>query len=207
MPGVRDPRESTPVEPGEGSTPPIRVVRAAIGPRAMAEVERAVNGLALARRGPGADDCYEAWLPDGMLPADCTDALDALARNYAREVLNACADTPSPAVCNCYFAGQACLWHVDQYAGRGVPDTLDRTVSASLIVERAAAGGDMVFQDPGRKRRPVRIDPPPGSLVLFPADWWHRVAPATAGIRRSLVRWWAQSNGERFSSLARPDGG
>ena len=173
----------------------MKVIEDIIDPEAVREH---LSALVLRRRGADPDDSYEGWLP--TVP-DAWSAIDAAAADYAGE-MRAQADKPTAILHAAYWGGMACPDHIDQYFGRpGTRDTGDRTVSVSYIVERAARGGEMVLRDHARSVR-HEVNPPAGSVILFPADWWHEVLPVHGGIRRSLVRWYAQSNGRRFTSRA-----
>ena len=56
-------------------------------------------------------------------------------------------------------------------------------------------GGELEFDfrnlDPNKPAKPVKCKEilPKGSLVVFPADLWHRVCPVKKGSRYSLVIW------------------
>ncbi len=155
-------------------------------------------GADYAPRGPTPEDCLEAWYPG---EDDFTALLNSLAEEYARRHLGVRADVPDSIMCTCYTNPMACIDHIDQYFGReGHTDTGDRTVSVSVLVDRADDGGEMIFQDYERKKDPIVTNFPPGTAVFFPADWWHRVAAVQSGVRRSVVRWYSDSSGARFQS-------
>lgn len=165
-----------------------------------AGLDRTLMGVEVKRRGCNRDDYYEGWVNPDILPDGLLDKMNKHAATYARDVLDADADAASAVIHNVYWTGHSCPDHVDQYSRRNTGSTMNRTVSASLIVECAGRGGEMVMQDPDRRRDAVVVNPDAGTLILFPADWWHQVRPVRSGIRRSLVRWWAQSSGGTFSS-------
>ena len=161
-------------------------------------IRAAIADIKMKRRGHAATDSWEGWYPE---PNDIGDKLNALAAEYARDHLNAVADEPTAILVTRYDVGHECIDHIDQYFDRpGSPDTGHRTVSVSVMVELAGDGGEMVFQDYLRQDPPIVTNVPPGHAVFFPADWWHQVKPVEAGIRRSLIQWYADSSGTRFSS-------
>jgi PKHD-type hydroxylase len=69
------------------------------------------------------------------------------------------------------------------------------SVTVSLSDEKDYKGGELEFDfrdlDPDKPRKPVKCKEilPKGSLVVFPADLWHRVCPVKKGSRYSLVVW------------------
>lgn len=150
------------------------------------------------------DDCeyrngcflnVEGWLEELF------DEMQQEASDYAETVLGTVAVNPSQPYLTKYKKGNFDVKHIDQYENRGNhPDTINRTVSGSLILRKADEGGAMVFQDYHRTIKPVVANPEPGNLILFPADWWHEVAMITKGTRNSLVTWWQNDTGERFRS-------
>ena len=134
-----------------------------------------------------------AWL-SGSCPM--TELLDAMAAAYVRR-FKATADDPTAILSTHYPVGADCIEHHDQ-GGGGTPD---RTVTASLILEPAEEGGELTVQDHERRFPKATLNPPRGTLIMFPADWWHQVLPVTKGLRRSAVRWWRDP---RFERLGRP---
>lgn len=144
----------------------------------------------------------EAWLPSAPWAVTLGERMTEAAGRYAAEVLGTTAVSKSHLLYNRYRPGESCQVHIDQYTRRTHPgpETLHRTVSASLIVERAARGGNMVFQDYDRAGPLRDLNPEAGHLILFPADWWHKVMPVAEGVRRSIVGWWANETGRPFRS-------
>lgn len=155
------------------------------------------DGVTLEKRGPAEHDCLEAFIDD----EDVQQRLDALAAEYAAEVLGAQALPASRLLLTEYHQFHWCDMHQDQYDREGAGSTLNRTVSASLIVKQAYVGGDMLFQRPDRKGYTIAKTLKAGDVVLFPADWWHEVTPINTGRRRSIVRWYNDPDLETFSSL------
>ena len=151
-----------------------------------------------------ADRRREAWLPAEPWARELAERMTEEARRYAAEVLGASAVPSGGLVCNSYGPGDSCQAHIDQYtrATHTGPETLHRTASASLLLRKAEQGGAMMFQDFARRRPPETVDPGAGKLILFPADWWHKVLPIAAGERRSVVGWWASESGQPFRSEA-----
>jgi PKHD-type hydroxylase len=90
-----------------------------------------------------------------------------------------------------YGPGGLFEWHQDIGPGR-VPQ---RKLSAVCILSRPDEhdGGQLEFPDgllthvPGLTE--LLLEPPQGTLVLFPSYQLHRVTPVTRGVRRSLVAW------------------
>jgi PKHD-type hydroxylase len=74
-------------------------------------------------------------------------------------------------------------WHMDMDIKTAAPRKL------SLVVQLSAPGdyegGEFQFQGIST----TQVDKTPGDVHAFPAWLMHRVAPVTAGIRRSLVCW------------------
>lgn len=91
-----------------------------------------------------------------------------------------------------YAVGGHYDWHVDCYShGDQV-----RKLSAVLQLDDADAyeGGDLEFRRFGPYPSSERLVAPPalrqrGSVVVFPSYLVHRVAPVTAGVRRTLTIW------------------
>ena len=166
-------------------------------------IRAVMDAIEYKKRGPNEHDCYEGWYPE---PNDIGEKLDRLASGYARDFLNAVADEPTAILVTRYEKGMSCEDHIDQYFGRaGAADTGHRTVSVSVVIDEAEAGGEMVFQDRRRRDPPIVAGVPPGHALFFPADWWHQVKPVRAGIRRAIVQWYADSSGKRFSSRLEDD--
>jgi PKHD-type hydroxylase len=81
-------------------------------------------------------------------------------------------------------------WHVDQ--GRGLPVERKLSFSVQLSEPSDYEGGELQI------RAANNISVPPkalGTVIVIPSYNLHRVTPATAGTRRSLVCW---ANGPRF---------
>ena len=172
----------------------------------------AAQALAIGQEFPACDrhgptnypraDKHEIFLQSHvMMEPSVVAGIAARARAYAAEVLQ------TVAVCDretmlvtAYQPGHFCDEHIDQYFGRTIPDTGHRTVSVSLILERAEKGGEMVFQDYRRVQPPAAVNPEPGCLIFFPADWWHQVLEIEAGVRRSTVQWFHDPSGQVFHS-------
>ena len=131
--------------------------------------------------------------------------LNALAATYAAKHLwQAKAEEPTALLSSVYRVGESCVEHSDQYKDReGIPDTMDRTVSVSVIVQPAEKGGELVVQDPRRKEPARVLNPEPGRVVIFPADWLHEVREIEAGERRSVVCWWRDRSRDPFVSWKR----
>ena len=164
----------------------------------LPEMRSILDGLQYRKRGVLKRDSYEAWYPE---PNNLGAKLGALAAQYARDYLNAVADEPTAILATRYEEGHECIDHIDQYFDRpGARDTGHRTVSVSVIVDQADAGGELVVQDPFRDEPEVVTGVPPGYAVFFPADWWHKVLPIETGIRRSVIQWYADASGKRFRS-------
>ena len=164
----------------------------------LPEIRAVLAGIKHRRRGPDARDCWEGWYPE---PNEIGEKLNRLAAEYAADILNAVADEPTAILCTRYEPGMSCEDHIDQYFGRrDTPDTGHRTASVSVIIDAADVGGEMVFQDYERRSPPIVTGVPPGHAVFFPADWWHLIRPIEAGVRRSIIQWWADSSGGRFHS-------
>lgn len=122
---------------------------------------------------------------------------------FAQESLGTVALNPSPLLLTKYIVGQSMDEHVDQYV-RGANWTLNRTVSATFVVEQADEGGALVIQDRERLLPARKYNPPAGTLLLWPADWWRFVTRVKRGRRRSLVCWW--NNGTEYEhATASPD--
>ena len=111
------------------------------------------------------------------------------------------ATDPSGLLLTEYHEFHYCDMHHDQYERDGAPATLNRTVSVSLVVRRAFVGGDMLFQRPDKEGEIIEQRLIEGDVVLFPADWYHEVIPVNRGMRRSIVRWYADPTLEQFSSV------
>ena len=158
----------------------------------MRDVLAVLDEVQCRKRGPRPEEYHESFIPDYY---GVGDILNAQAEVYAEEVLKARADLQSPMIVNEYMPGHLCPNHIDQYD----EGSMNRTASCSLIVDKAEAGGEMVLQDPG-KTETYTVNPKSGTVIFFPADWWHRVAPIKRGMRRSLIRWWSDSTIKSFSS-------
>ena len=108
---------------------------------------------------------------------------------------------------NCQFTkynkGQYYGWHCDgwdkPYQRRaddpGTGKIRKLSVTVSLSDEKDYTGGELEFDfrnlDPDKKPNIKKCKEilPKGSLVVFPADLWHRVCPVKKGTRYSLVMW------------------
>ena len=102
-----------------------------------------------------------------------------------------------------YKKGQYYDWHCDgwdkPYQRKEGDPSLGKvrklSVTVSLSDEKDYKGGELEFDfrnlDPDKKRNVKKCKEilPKGSLVVFPADLWHRVCPVKKGIRHSLVMW------------------
>tara|TARA_R110002020_G_scaffold149395_1_gene325651 strand:- start:321 stop:947 length:627 start_codon:yes stop_codon:yes gene_type:complete len=101
-----------------------------------------------------------------------------------------------------YTKGQYYGWHCDGWAGTyNSPNTPAHgktrklSVTLSLCDGKEYKGGDFEVdfrnKDPDKKPNTqiVKEIRSKGSLIVFPADLWHRVKPVTKGIRYSLVIW------------------
>ena len=161
----------------------------------FAALKRAALGLSYSPRGDAPTDAGEAWLASRGKWAT---ALDTLAATYAETHLAAKADQPSPVLCTHYTENQFSPEHVDQYI-RGESNTMNRTVSAILVIEAPGEGGEVTVSDPLRDTSFI-LALRENELLLFPADCWHEILPVIEGERRSLVRWYADASGRHFSS-------
>lgn len=74
-------------------------------------------------------------------------------------------------------------WHVDC----GESPTSTRKISLTLQISSPADydGGGLEFAHHGELKESRRI----GTAIAFPAFLYHRVAPVTRGVRKSLVAW------------------
>jgi len=102
-----------------------------------------------------------------------------------------------------YNKGQYYDWHCDGWdrpyqRQDGDPSNgkvRKLSVTLTLSDEKDYKGGELEFDfrnlDPDKPRKPVKCKEilPKGSLVVFPADLWHRVCPVKKGTRHSLVMW------------------
>jgi PKHD-type hydroxylase len=102
-----------------------------------------------------------------------------------------------------YEKGQYYNWHCDGWdrpylKQEGHPangKVRKLSVTLSLSDQKDYKGGELEFDfrnlDPDKKPniRKCKEILPKGSLVVFPADVWHRVCPVKKGIRHSLVVW------------------
>ncbi|MCY4671279.1 MAG: 2OG-Fe(II) oxygenase [Rhodococcus sp.] len=154
-----------------------------------------VAALSHTPRGAAATDAEEAWLGS---PGAWAARMDALALAYGASHLGAKADEVSSILSTRYVVGKSSPEHTDQYVRSG-SSTMHRTVSAILVIEAAEEGGEVVVRNPGKTMTfelPLREN----ELLLFPADCWHEILPVVKGLRRSIVRWYADSTGAPFSS-------
>ena len=115
-------------------------------------------------------------LPDPVVPL-----FDALAAGYAATVLGI---TPiRPATCwrvRCYNPGDRMNAHTDA----------PHTVSLSVTLQAAAAGGELCFQGTDRTAPPRPVEAEAGNVILWPSEWWHQVNRVRRGRRYSIVRFY-----------------
>ena len=102
-----------------------------------------------------------------------------------------------------YKKGQYYDWHCDGWdkpyqIQQGHPSNgkvRKLSVTLTLSDPKDYKGGELEFDfrnlDPDKKPniRKCKEILPKGSLVVFPADLWHRVCPVKKGTRHSLVMW------------------
>ena len=102
-----------------------------------------------------------------------------------------------------YKKGQYYDWHCDGWdkpyqRQQGDPSNgkiRKLSVTLTLSDQKDYKGGELEFDfrnlDPDKKPniRKCKEILPKGSLVVFPADLWHRVCPVKKGTRHSLVMW------------------
>jgi PKHD-type hydroxylase len=102
-----------------------------------------------------------------------------------------------------YNKGQYYGWHCDGWdkpyhrkdEGPSLGKIRKLSVTVSLSDEKDYTGGELEFDyrnlDPDKKPNIKKCKEilPKGSLVVFPADLWHRVCPVKEGTRYSLVMW------------------
>ena len=102
-----------------------------------------------------------------------------------------------------YKKGQYYDWHCDGWdkpyqRQQGHPSNgkvRKLSVTLTLSDPKDYKGGELEFDfrnlDPDKKPniRKCKEILPKGSLVVFPADLWHRVCPVKKGTRHSLVMW------------------
>ena len=81
-----------------------------------------------------------------------------------------------------YRAGQHIGWHDDD----GHESVAWRAMTLSLCIDAAEAGGALEVAGFGT------VTLRPGDAVAYPASARHRVTPGTAGVRRSIVVWYAR---------------
>ena len=167
---------------------------------------------------PGNMLAPEAWYSSNPLPARNTEpgaaleaalppnpeveaVLDKMARDYACEVLGGVDTQPSgQSFANAYLTGMHCIKHVDQYDRPPAPHTMNRTVSLSFCLERAEVGGLMGLQDHDMKEPTLYHPLNKGQVIMFPGDWWHHVQYVERGVRRCIIRWYADPALEKFNS-------
>ena len=138
---------------------------------------------------------YGEWLSLDYPPiSKLHERLNDLAQRYAIEVLGTKALNQTGLHLTHYTEGMFDPEHVDQYH-REQDNTMDRTVSCSLLIERANKGGLMTFQDKQRHLPKQEVDLVPGEAAFFPGDWWHSVFPVMKGRRRAIVCWWSNGTG------------
>lgn len=77
-------------------------------------------------------------------------------------------------------------YHMDRHKDSRYPNGRWQTLSSSLIIRCPNLGGAMRF-DTGEI-----LDPPVGSLIVFPGELYHQVLPVEMGERLSLVARWMQ---------------
>lgn len=103
-----------------------------------------------------------------------------------------------------YGAGQHYGWHADQRR-KPYPDDDTRwpgllrklSVAVCLADSDDYEGGDFIIETletppdrPGKRLKTLREMRRMGAMLIFPSHLYHRVAPVTAGRRRSLVAWY-----------------
>jgi PKHD-type hydroxylase len=103
-----------------------------------------------------------------------------------------------------YNEGDYYDWHNDQHES-AYPDGLVRKLSFTIFLNDDYEGGEFeICKLSGSKKLPKinvtninqkiitdedRLQPSIGTIIIFPSYVWHRVAPVTKGIRKSLVGW------------------
>ena len=99
-------------------------------------------------------------------------------------------DTIEPLQYGEYSIGGKYNWHVDQHH-KPYNDNRVRKISFSILLNDEFEGGefDLECYDPSKKPRYKTIQLKKYEGVFFQSDWFHRVRPVTAGIRKSLVGW------------------
>ena len=186
---------------------PVEVIRDALG----AEDIRRLRGIERTSQGPGAMFVHGEAVIDPTVrdvevrQLDEADAswlfarLDAIARTLAPSIVGAedvtrrgarrpghtpgtpprTADTAQHYT---YRAGQHIGWHDDD----GHESVAWREMTLSLCIDAAEAGGALEVAGFGA------VTLRPGDAVAYPASARHRVTPITAGVRRSIVVWYAR---------------
>ena len=86
-----------------------------------------------------------------------------------------------------YAEGGHYGWHTDRGDEKTNEAIRRRTVSMSILLEGALAGGGIELRNGGRPHLGS------GDAILFPADEEHRALPVEAGERRVLVVWLQQA--------------
>ena len=103
-----------------------------------------------------------------------------------------------------YNEGDYYDWHNDQHES-AYGDGLIRKLSFTVFLNNEYEGGDFeICKLSGSKELPKinvtnisqkiitdegGLQPSIGTIIIFPSYVWHRVAPVTKGVRKSLVGW------------------
>ena len=103
-----------------------------------------------------------------------------------------------------YNEGDYYDWHNDQHES-AYDDGLIRKLSFTVFLNNEYEGGDFeICKLAGSKELPKinvtniskkiitdegGLQPSVGTIIIFPSYVWHRVAPVTKGVRKSLVGW------------------
>ena len=103
-----------------------------------------------------------------------------------------------------YNEGDYYDWHNDQHES-AYGDGLIRKLSFTIFLNNDYEGGDFeICKLSGSKELPKinvtniskkiitdegGLQPSVGTIIIFPSYVWHRVAPVTKGVRKSLVGW------------------
>ena len=103
-----------------------------------------------------------------------------------------------------YNEGDYYDWHNDQHES-AYGDGLIRKLSFTVFLSNEYEGGDFeICKLSGSKELPKinvtniskkiitdeeGLQPSVGTIIIFPSYVWHRVAPVTKGVRKSLVGW------------------
>ena len=89
-------------------------------------------------------------------------------------------------------------WHIDtdQYHFSGEVKGL-RKLSMTMFLNDDFEGGNLQleFGRPNTENRLLNFHEQTGSMIFFPSLTWHRVAPVTKGVRKTLVVWFLADYG------------